>query len=46
MALDTGSEINSRNDNMVKGFIGFEYTTQHPTLFDKKRQPETELVRL
>ena len=23
MALDTGSEINSRNDNTVKGFIGF-----------------------
>ena len=23
MALDTGSEINGRNDNTIKGFIGF-----------------------
>ena len=28
MALDTGSEINSRHDNTVKGFIGFEDYTK------------------
>ena len=30
MALDTGSEINSGNDNTIKGFIGFvNYATSN-----------------
>ena len=44
MALDTGSEINGRNDNTVKGFIGFvDYAK---SLYDQKRQPETELTKM